>query len=106
MVVILLPDSGSRYLSKVFDDDWMRENGFLGRDWVDYRASDVLAAKGSSDLITVTAEQSMGEVVALFKQYGISQIPAVNEAGQLVGMVREVDVLKHLLEIRHTHSTR
>ena len=105
VVVVILPDSGSRYLSKVFDDDWMRENGFLGRDWVDFRASDVLATKGSSDLITVTAEQSMGAVVALFKKHGISQIPAVDREGQLVGMVREVDVLKHLLEIRHTHTT-
>ena len=37
VVVVILPDSGSRYFSKAFDDEWLRENGFLEQTWVDFR---------------------------------------------------------------------
>jgi cystathionine beta-synthase len=49
-VVVVLPDSGSRYLSKVFDDDWMRENGFLESAWSEIRVADVLAGKSMQTL--------------------------------------------------------
>ena len=51
MVVVLLPDSGSRYLSKVFDDNWMRENRFLESEWVDTPVATMLERKASHEMV-------------------------------------------------------
>lgn len=100
IMVIIIPDSGSRYLSKVFSDDWMRENSFLERAWIDLSAADVQATKGESDLITARPTDRLTDVVALMKQHGISQLPVVGDDQQLAGLVREVDLLKHMLSTR------
>ncbi|MBI5929783.1 MAG: cystathionine beta-synthase [Chloroflexi bacterium] len=103
-VVVLLPDSGSRYLSKIFNDDWMRENGFFAQSGCeDATALDVLGAKPRTEVITVTTTDSLMNVIGLMKAKGISQAPVVHE-GQLVGIVREVDILNHMLLASHTHS--
>lgn len=104
VVVVILPDSGSRYLSKVFDDDWMRENGFLERAWIDRRAEDVQRSKGDDRLITAGVDDRLTEVVARLKEYGVSQLPVVDEQQQLVGLVREIDLLKHMLSGEHQHE--
>jgi cystathionine beta-synthase len=52
LVVVILPDSGSRYLSKVFDDKWMRENGFLDAEWNESTLREVLETKSDRRLIT------------------------------------------------------
>ncbi|GAB4158094.1 MAG: cystathionine beta-synthase [Candidatus Promineifilaceae bacterium] len=104
VVVVLLPDSGSRYLSKFLDDEWMRENGFLESAWVDSRAQDVHDAKSLTQVITVHPTDLMMDVVAVFKQHSISQAPVVDTNGKLVGIVREVDLLMHMLTAGHTHT--
>jgi cystathionine beta-synthase len=104
VVVIILPDSGSRYLSKVFDDEWMRENGLLERAWVDYRASDIQEARGDGHLITVGPQDRMGEVVRLFREHNISQAPVINGNGRLLGIVTEIDLLNHMLQGGHRHE--
>jgi cystathionine beta-synthase len=105
VMVVILPDSGSRYLSKAFNDDWMRENGFLERAWIDFRAVDIQLAKGEEDaLILARPENLMTEIVGLMKQHSISQLPVVNEQQQLVGIVREIDLLKHMLTGGHRHE--
>jgi cystathionine beta-synthase len=104
LVVVIIPDSGSRYLSKVFDDEWMRENGFLERAWLDYRASDVNTAKGDGRVITARPGDRMGDVVRLLKQHNISQVPVVDDAGQLLGMVTEIALLNHMLQADHQHE--
>lgn len=104
VVVVLLPDSGSRYLSKFLDDEWMRENGFLESAWVDSRAQDVNNAKSLTEIITVHPTDLMMDVVAAFKQHSISQAPVVDANGKLVGIVREVDLLMHMLTAGHTHT--
>ena len=98
VVVVLLPDSGSRYLSKVFNDDWMRENGYFSQPCADATVADVLASKPEQNLITVTAHDSMMDVIGLMKDHGISQAPVMHE-GRLIGMVREVDLLNHMLMV-------
>jgi cystathionine beta-synthase len=85
LVVVILPDSGSRYLSKVFDDDWMRENGFLESAWTSATAADVLATNK-------------------MKEHDISQVPIVTATGELSGMATEVDLLNHLVLDAHHHS--
>jgi cystathionine beta-synthase len=104
LVVVLLPDSGSRYLTKVFDDDWMRENGFLEQTWVDTRASDLLAARRLPSVICAHPSDRVTDVVARMKQHDISQVPVVDERDELVGMVTEIDILDHMLRGMHRHT--
>jgi cystathionine beta-synthase len=105
LVVVLLPDSGSRYLSKVFDDKWMRENGFLEAAWSEATLHDVLAVKSMRELITANQEDRLADVVALMKKHDISQVAVLNGDGSLVGMVTEVDLLKYMLETGAGHSS-
>ncbi len=104
VMVVLLPDSGSRYLSKFLDDEWMRENGFLESAWVDSRAQDVNAAKSLTEIIAVHPTDLMMDVVSVFKRHSISQAPVVDAHGKLLGIVREVDLLMHMLTAGHTHT--
>ncbi len=104
LVVVILPDSGSRYLSKFLDDDWMRENGFLESTWVDARAQDINAAKSLREVITTSPTDLVADVVGLFKRHDISQAPVVDADGRLLGVVREVDLLLHMLTAEHRHT--
>ena len=87
--VILLPDSGSRYLSKVFNDDWMRENGFL--DESDVRVADVFSSR---PLVSVTSSHKANECIESFKKHGISQMPVLDKDGKLVGLITEDELLR------------
>jgi cystathionine beta-synthase len=91
-VVVLLPDGGGRYLSKIFSDDWMRENGFLETGLV----SNILD-KRDRTLVTASMTDSVGEVIGRMKADNISQMPVVDGAGVLEGMISEVDLLKYML---------
>jgi cystathionine beta-synthase len=102
-VVVLLPDSGSRYLSKVFNDDWMRENSFLESTLEEARARHLLKAKATPEVYTVSPNDRMHEVISLMKKLDISQLP-VTENGKLVGLVSEVELLNHMLFATHQHS--
>jgi len=103
LVVVILPDSGSRYLSKIFDDSWMRENGYLETKLGEITLREVLIAKGAQEMISADAADKMTEVIALLKKHDISQMPVMQD-NKLIGMVREIDLLKHMLEGKHQHS--
>ena len=94
-IVVIMCDSSSRYLSKIFDEDWMRENGFLDRERPSERVSDLLANKGGQ-VYTAALGQQIDEVVGLMKAHGISQLPVL-DGGRVVGIINETDVLNHLL---------
>ncbi len=104
VVVIILPDSGSRYLSKIYNDDWMRENSFLERAWVDYRASDVQSGKDVTEILTARTTDNMKDVISILKKHNISQLPVVDENDLLVGIVTEIDLLNHMLLTDHVHE--
>jgi cystathionine beta-synthase len=104
LVVVILPDSGSRYLSKIFDDKWMRENGFLESSWGETPLSEVLAAKTNQGLITACVTDRLSDVIALLKEHDISQVPVLQPDGSLAGLVSEVDLLKLMLEGRQNPS--
>jgi cystathionine beta-synthase len=104
VVVVILPDSGSRYLSKVFDDGWMRENGFLDQIWSDIRAGDIQSQKASGHIYTARQTDLLRDVVSLMKERNISQLPVVDEVGRLVGLVGEIDLLNHMLQADHVHK--
>jgi len=97
LVVVLLPDNGSRYLSKVFDDNWMRENRFLETEWADVTVATVLARKGRLELMTIGADATVGETVSKLKQMDVSQLPVVGVRGELLGVVTEVSLLNFML---------
>jgi cystathionine beta-synthase len=94
LVVTLLPDGGRPYLSKVFNDHWMREHGYLaggGRT-----AGDLLAAKGSNgSLLTVSSHDEVATALALMQEHGVSQVPVVSaeDPGVFVGAVSERGLL-------------
>src|SRR5512139_1399257 len=104
MAVVLLPDSGDRYLSKLYDDNWMRENGFLSNGWSGNHVADLLNRPDRIELVTARSDDRMSAVIALMKEYDISQVPVIDAQGKLVGIVTEVDLLEHLLHGGHEHD--
>jgi cystathionine beta-synthase len=103
LAVVILPDSGSRYLSKFYDDKWMREFGFLTMEFGEMSLGDLLVAKQNKTLYTAALGDSIRKVELIMRQNAISQLPVVDKDGALVGLIEEVDMLKHMLE-EHNHS--
>lgn len=97
LVVVLLPDNGSRYLSKVFDDNWMRENRFLESEWVETRVSAVLERQARREMVVVRSSESVLDAINKLKAADVSQLPVIGERDQLVGVVTEVTLLNYLL---------
>ncbi len=97
-VVCILPDSGNRYLSKMFNDEWMRVNGFMG-DEGDLTAG-MLAQRKGGNVIWLSMESTLGEAGHLLHQNDVSQAPVRNAAGALVGMVTESCLLSGLVSGR------
>lgn len=106
LMVVLLPDNGSRYLSKVFDDNWMRENQFLGTDWSETTVSTVMERKTRKGLITANAKEPVADVIAKMKANDISQMPVLGERDQLLGLVTEVGLLSYLLNNAGSDSAK
>jgi cystathionine beta-synthase len=100
-VVTLLPDGGSRYLSKIFDDNWMRDNGFLNTDWSQGTVGDFSQALKLRPVVTAVPDETMQSVIQRMKQHSFSQLPVVNREGRLQGMISETDVLDYMLNNTH-----
>jgi cystathionine beta-synthase len=96
-LLVLLPDGAAKYISKIFNDDWMRENGFL-EDAPGLGTVNDLLARKNGGVRTARSSDKVREVIALFKQYGFSQVPVLDEAGKLRGIVHEVDLLRFLAQ--------
>lgn len=96
-MVVIICDSASRYLSKIFDDEWMRENGFLEEDWNDSTVGELVARKGQQAVYTAHFGQPIAEVIDVMKGKGISQLPVL-EDGKVVGIINETDVFDHLFQ--------
>jgi cystathionine beta-synthase len=95
-IIVLICDSAAKYMSKIFNDDWMRENGFLEAQAGFGTVKDVLGNKASQDVIVAEPSDKVGDVIARMKAHGISQLPVV-ENGKLVGAVNEIDMLRYLV---------
>ena len=96
--VVILPDSGSRYLSKFYDDKWMREFGFLSMEFGEMALGDLLIAKPNKALLTATLGDSIRKVVSVMHQNAVSQMPVIGADGMLAGLIEEVDLLNHMLD--------
>lgn len=95
-IVVLFPDSGDRYLSKVFNDDWMRENGFLESRMDLGTARDILQEAKSTSVVISAKNAKVIDLIRLMKKHGISQIPIV-ESNKILGTVSESELLQYLL---------
>jgi len=99
VVVIIFHDHGSRYVGKVFNDDWMRERGFMEQELT---VKDVVTSLGSQEMITATKDEPVRDVFEMMRDKDLSQIPIV-ENGHIAGSITETAVLSYLLEnpLRH-----
>lgn len=91
VVVVLFHDSGSRYVGKMFNDDWMRERGFLEEEIT--KAIDVIKEHVDKPLITVRTEELVSHAIDRMRKYKISQIPVIDING-FVGSVDETDLFQ------------
>lgn len=100
-VLIVLPDSGNRYLSKAFDDDWMREAGFLERASMGM-VSDLLRATKPTlgGIIMARQTDKVSTLIEKLREQGFSQFPVTDDAGWIKGVVNEGALLSALYEGR------
>jgi cystathionine beta-synthase len=100
-IVVLLPDSGRQYLSKLYSDTWMLQHGMLERPDV-VRVEEVLSSKSGEipSLITVNAHDKVRQAVEALQEHGISQAPVVREpstdVSQFVGSIRDRELLERV----------
>ena len=99
VVVVVLPDSGRGYLSKLYNDTWMADHGFLRASGV--TVGDLLAARDPAipALVHTHPDETVREAIAILREYGVSQMPVVKHEppvvlAEVVGAVTERDLLE------------
>ncbi|MDA9020584.1 pyridoxal-phosphate dependent enzyme [bacterium] len=95
VVVVLLHDSGSRYVGKMYNDDWMRERGFLENTVV--TAEDLVNEHENKPLVSVFAEELVSHAIAKMRKFGISQIPVIKD-NKFVGSVDDSAIYQSLVD--------
>ncbi len=95
VMVIILPDHGTRYLGKIYNDNWMKDHGYLesGRFAT---ANDIIKGRKNGVIISANKDEKMGEAIAKLTTAGISQIP-VTDGEYYVGSLTDAKALKQLL---------
>lgn len=107
LVVVLLPDTGRAYLSKVFNDDWMQGHGFIPTPGVGQTLADVLAGKGKVPaLLTVHRDESVFKAITMMRQNDISQVPVADDEGRIIGSMQEVTALQLVFDHVDTHHKK
>ncbi len=95
LVVVLLPDGGRGYLSKIFNDEWMQSHGYLAPPGHGMTLGDVLDRKGAvAALITVKKNDCVRTAIRLMRDNDISQVPVEGEDGQMVGSIQETTAMQ------------
>lgn len=97
VVVVIFHDHGTRYLGKMFNEDWMRDRGFIESKKA-ATAIDLIQNHKNQKLVTVKSNQSVDEAYQLMKKFDISQIPVVDDAGEFVGSLNDSDLFETLVE--------
>ncbi len=95
LVVVIFHDHGSRYMGKMFNDDWLRERGFLQDEKL--TAKSILAKREPQEMVTIDSDKTVLEAINTMHSLNISQIPVVQQ-GMVVGRITESEVLNALLE--------
>lgn len=109
VVVVLLPDSGRGYLSKIFNDEWMADYGFLTAASEGVLVGDILRRKGGQlpELVHVHPTETVREAIDILREYGVSQVPVIKQeppvmTAEVIGSVMERDLLDALFTGRAT----
>ncbi|HEY9286937.1 MAG TPA: cystathionine beta-synthase [Candidatus Dormibacteraeota bacterium] len=98
LIVVILPDTGRNNMGKIYNDEWMRQNGFLERFPLQ-RVQDVVVTphREIPELITVSSKETVGKAIDLLQEYGISQMPVTEDGAgpgrKLVGSIQERTLL-------------
>jgi cystathionine beta-synthase len=110
VVVVILPDSGRSYLTKLYNDSWMLEHGFLERPGTRARIGEVLAEKKRiepeiPDLVVIGAHEKVGHAIDVLESHGISQAPVAKDAdahdlSELLGSINERSLLDRVFRDR------
>jgi len=107
VIVVLLPDGGRGYLSKIFNDDWMADYGFLSSETAEPRIEDVLARKqsGLPEFVHAHPDETVRVAIETLREYNVSQLPVMKQeppvmAAELVGSIVERDLLDALVSGR------
>ena len=95
VVVVLFHDSGSRYVGKIFNDDWMRERGYLEEEIV--TAEDLIKNHIDKPLVVVRTEELVSHALDRIRKFKISQIPVIDKEG-FVGSVEDSDLFAAYME--------
>ncbi len=95
VVVVIFHDHGSRYMGKMYNEDWLRERGFLKDEKL--TAKSIIDKKEVTEIVTLDVEKTVLEAINTMKMMNISQIP-LTQQGMVVGKLAESDILSALLE--------
>lgn len=95
VVVVIFHDHGSRYMAKMYNDDWLRERGFLKDEKLTVQS--ILAKRGLQEMVTIDSNKTILEAINVIKTLNISQIPVVQK-GKIVAKLTESDILDAILE--------
>jgi cystathionine beta-synthase len=96
VMVILLPDHGTRYLAKVYNDQWMKDHGFLETRSFSTARDIIESRNGKDSLYTISKKAKVSEVIQLMNKEGIDQIPVI-ESGQFVGSISSASLLEKII---------
>ncbi|MCY4148737.1 MAG: pyridoxal-phosphate dependent enzyme [Gammaproteobacteria bacterium] len=97
VMVIILPDHGTRYLAKVYNDDWMRDHGFLENREYSTAATIISKQSGEHALTTISQESTVAEALSLMTSVNISQLP-VTANDEFVGSLSDTGLLSNLID--------
>lgn len=98
VMVIILPDHGTRYLGKIYNDNWMQDHGFIA-DSKFATARDIIAHRnGSGALTTIEKSTPIGEAVKTMNKIGVDQVPVVDGDSKIIGSLTDTKVLSSLIE--------
>ncbi|MFI5138394.1 MAG: cystathionine beta-synthase [Sphingobacteriales bacterium] len=95
VVVVIFPDHGSRYMGKMYNDDWLHDRGFLKDEKL--TARHIIEMKDKQPIVTIDCEKTVLEAINTIKSLNISQIP-VTQKGMVIGKITESDILNSLIE--------
>lgn len=103
VVVVMCSDTGRNYLSKFFDDDWLRENQLTLAPPAMHTVGSLLRSRGERNLVTIAPEATVEEAIGLLSQHGISQLPVLDH-GAPVGSIQEVTLARVLHDGRDPNN--
>ncbi|PSL43783.1 cystathionine beta-synthase [Chitinophaga niastensis] len=93
LVVVIFHDHGSRYVGKIYNDQWMMERGFLDVKTV----KDVVNGRRNQPLVTISADAKVSEAIAKMKKFDIEHIP-VEQGGDIIGAISENGLFNRLID--------